>query len=154
MRMNAILLTTIAAWALVAPPAQSFRFAWSLAAAAAQTQGINFASPAAPLVAIVAREPRWRREGGFLIADVTLDNRSESPVHNVILTCDFFDSGGLALATRGSLIQQPLLPGSTTIEGIEFTMFKDNVLDRGMRGGTCGVTAAEHLSAGGESAIR
>ena len=154
MHINAILLTTMSAWALLAPSGQFSRIGWSPAAAAAQTRGVASASPAALPRAIVAREPRWRREGGFLIADVTLDNRSAFPVHNVILTCDFFDSGGFALASRGSLVQQPLSPGPNTVEGIEFTMFKGNVLDRGMRGGTCGVTSAEHLWTAGESATR
>lgn len=154
MRTNAILLTTMAAWGLFAPSIPSSPIEWALAAAAAQTRGLNFNSPVAPPTAVVAREPRWRREGGFLIADVTLDNQAEAPVHNVILTCDFFDGGGLPLGKRGSLVQQPLAPGANTVEGIEFTMLKDSSLDLNMRGGSCGVMAAEHFSIAVPSANR
>jgi hypothetical protein len=139
---------------LMAPPCQSSRTGWSLTAAAAQTRGLNFTPPAAPPTTVAAKQPRWRREGGFLIADIILDNRAEFPVHNVILACDFFDEGGLPLGKRRSLVLQPLSPGANWIEGIEFTMLKDNGLDADMRGGPCGVTSAEHLWIAGPSANR
>jgi hypothetical protein len=82
----------------------------------------------------------WRREGGFLIAEMTFANDKQFPVDGAIVTCDFFDPPSLFVGKRGSLIVRILPPGETTIGGIEFTMLKHNVLDRDMFGATCGVT--------------
>jgi hypothetical protein len=32
----------------------------------------------------------WRREGGFLIAEMTVANKKQFPVEGVIVACDFF----------------------------------------------------------------
>jgi hypothetical protein len=81
----------------------------------------------------------WRREGGFLIAEMTFANKKQFPVDGAIVRCDFFDAPALFVGRRGSLIVRTLPPGETTIGGIEFAMLKDNVLDRDMFGAACSV---------------
>jgi hypothetical protein len=121
----------------------------SLTAVAAAQSAVS----SAPRVdGVSIRQPNWRREGGFLIAEITLNNENEFPVHGVIITCDFFDPPALRLESRGNLIPQILSPGPTTIDGIEFTMLKRNVLDRDMIGGSCSVATAPRLWPSGESA--
>jgi hypothetical protein len=93
----------------------------------------------------IARQS-WRREGGFLVAEMTVANKKLFPVEGAIVICDFFDPPDLFLGKRGSLIMRVLPPGETTIGGIEFTMLKHNVLDRDILARACHVV-------GGVSAI-
>lgn len=79
----------------------------------------------------------WRREGGFLIAEMTVANKTQFAVDGAIVMCDFFDPPNLFVGRRGSLILRILPPGETTIGGIEFTMLKHNGLDRDILGGAC-----------------
>src|SRR5215472_15022385 len=79
----------------------------------------------------------WRREGGFLIAEITVANKKQLPVNGAIVACDFFHPPDLFLGRRGSLIVRIPLPGETTIGGIEFTMLKHNLLDRDILAGAC-----------------
>jgi hypothetical protein len=88
----------------------------------------------------------WRREGAFLIAELTFANKKQFPVNGVIVTCDFFDPPDLYVGSRGSLIVRVLPPGETTIGGIEFTMLKHNVLDRDMFGAACDVVSGASAS--------
>ena len=83
----------------------------------------------------------WRREGGFLIAEMTIANKKQFPVEGVIVACDFFDPPNLYVGRRGSLIVRVLPPGETTIGGLEFTMLKHNILDRNMFGRACDVAS-------------
>jgi hypothetical protein len=96
-----------------------------------------------PAVGISVTRPNWRREGGFLVAEMTFKNINRSSVNGVIITCAFFGTGGLQLESRSSLIPHSLPPGSTTIGGIEFTMLKGNMLDSGMLGGACSIAATD-----------
>jgi hypothetical protein len=97
--------------------------------------------PASPIEGLFISRQSWLREGGFLIAEITLANGNEFPVHGVIVACDFFDPPDLYIGRRGHLIVRILPPGETTIGGIEFTMLKHNVLDRDMFGGACSVAS-------------
>jgi hypothetical protein len=92
-----------------------------------------------PIDGLAIARQSWHREGGFLIAEMTVANKTQFPVDDAIVICDFFDPPDLFLGRRGSLILRILPPGETTIGGIEFTMLKDNVLDRDILAGACHV---------------
>jgi hypothetical protein len=116
-----------------------------------QQLGINSDS-AADNVSV--RQPNWRRDDGFLIAELTFNNNNGFAVYEVIVTCEFFDSRGLHIGNRGSLIMRVLPPGRTTIDGIEFTTLRGKALDRDMRGGACAVASATRLGPPDISASR
>jgi len=116
----------------------SARAMLSLAAAAVTQSELDSISPMEGLS--ISRQ-NWLREGGFLIAEITLINKNEFPVHGAIIACDFFDPPNLYIGRRGSLIVRIFPPGETTIGGIEFTMLKHNVFDPDMFGGACFVAS-------------
>ena len=92
---------------------------------------------ARPIDRVSIARQSWRREGGFLIAEMTVANKTQVPVEGAIVICDFFDPPNVFLGRRGSLILHILPPGETTIDGIEFTMLKHNILDRDILAGAC-----------------
>lgn len=96
-----------------------------------------------PVDGISMAEPNWRREGGFLVAEIVFNNMNRFPVGGVIITCSFLGPDGSQLESRGSLILQSLPPGLTQIGGIEFTTLKGNMLDPGMLGGACAVASTD-----------
>ena len=122
----------------VPPNDLSARATLSFAAAAAAQSELDAVFPTEGLS--ISRQ-NWLREGGFLIAEITLINKNEFPVHGAIIACDFFDPPNLYIGRRGSLIVRILPPGETTIGGIEFTMLKHNVFDPDMFGGACFVAS-------------
>jgi hypothetical protein len=150
MRANLTVLATMLVSGLLSPACDSSSpIGLSLTAVAAAQSGVDSASR---VDGVSIEQPNWRREGGFLIAEITFNNENEFPVDGVIVTCDFFDPPALRLESRGNLIPRILSPGPTTIGGIEFTMLKRNVLDRDMLGGSCSVATAGRLWPSGESA--
>jgi hypothetical protein len=121
----------------LSPPDElSARATLSLAAVAVAQSELD---SIAPIDGLSISRQNWLREGGFLVAEITFINKNEFSVHGAIIACDFFDQPNLYLGRRGSLIVRILPPGETTIGGIEFTMLKDNVLDRDMFGAACSV---------------
>jgi hypothetical protein len=106
-----------------------------------QLNGLRLHDPgvdsAEPIDGLSIARQSWRRDGGFLIAEMTVANKTQFPVDGTIVICDFFDPPDLFLGRRGSLISRILPPGETTIGGIEFTMLKHNILDRDILAGGC-----------------
>jgi hypothetical protein len=92
---------------------------------------------AEPIDGLSIARQSWRREGGLLIAEMTVVNKTQFRVGGTIVICDFFDPPDSFLGRRGSLILRILPPGETTIGGIEFTMLKHNILDRDILAGPC-----------------
>jgi hypothetical protein len=139
MHANLMVLAIMLVSGSLSPPNDlSPRATLSLTAVAAAQSGLDSATPIEGLSII---RQNWLREGGFLIAEVTLTNENEFPVDGVIISCDFFDPPYLYIGSRGNLIVRILPPGETTIGGIEFTMLKHNVLHRDMFGGVCSVAS-------------
>ena len=139
MHANLMVLAIMLVSGSLSPPNDlSPRATLSLTAIAAAQSGLDSASAIEGLSII---RQNWLREGGFLIAEVTLTNENEFPVDGVIISCDFFDPPHLYIGSRGNLIVRILPPGETTIGGIEFTMLRHNVLHRDMFGGVCSVAS-------------
>jgi hypothetical protein len=130
-----IILTLGAIAALPAAADLGYRLVRSARPAADQTFRKN-----GPVEKLELSRPRWERAGGLLVAELTVRNGNEYPVHNVIIACDFFDASGNRVGTRGTGIRRIFRPGPSRIDGVQFIRFADQI-----QGGACRVVSAKPL---------
>ena len=85
----------------------------------------------------------WRRYPGLAVADIIFNNENGYAVRNVIVTCEFLDRNGNAVATRGSTIFQSFPPASTIkIDNVYFSLREKNAVP-----GSCRALSASNVTA-------
>lgn len=83
----------------------------------------------------------WHRYPGLAVADVTFQNGNDIRVRDPVISCEFFDTKGKLLATRGSTVFQSFPPGKKKIDGIEFSLREKNAVP-----GSCRVLSVNTVS--------
>jgi hypothetical protein len=103
--------------------------------AAAQTRfGID-----RPIAKLSIGRPVWHRGSGLLYGSMTLTNRNQYPVWNVIIACDFLDRSGRRVGTRASGIGRVFQAGRTRVSGVYF------IASGHIEGGLCRILSAERF---------
>jgi hypothetical protein len=115
-----------------------------LATAVAQQQQYRITSSVPEAVhnlSVIAQN--WHRYPGLAVADITFNNANSYEVRHPIIACDFFDSNGNVIATRGTTIFQTFPRASTIkIDGVHFSLREKNAIP-----GSCRVISVRTVNA-------
>lgn len=109
---------------------------------AARQPGAKPPAGKAPIDKFSVVSQSWHRFPGLAVADITFQNANDIRVRDPVITCEFFDTKGKLLATRGSTVFQSFPPGKKKVDGIEFSLREKNAVP-----GSCRVLSVTTVGA-------
>jgi hypothetical protein len=112
----------------------------ALGVLAGLSTGQSAAGSENPIGKLSVTQQSWRREGKFLILEITLKNENPFPVEGVIISCEIRGDPAKPQDSRGVAIRQPIPQGSTKVQGLEFSTTNDKA-----QGSLCNVDSAERV---------